>query len=209
MLDQVRDRRKDFWSLTKNKGFLTIDTQDSDLFQGRNQPLNFFLRQAPKGDYEFSTKLNFSPAQGFEQEGLVAWDGSDNYMKLSFVFTDRKCSRLRWKLMDVTSQLNLQTKSGMMCVLKMRKHGTAYTFFVSRDGEKWIPVGIPFDASYGNEQIGLFAISPVSGRLSQPNLISFIFKRTLNSSPVMGGKDAASGGIFFSLAYCLQQNAGC
>ncbi|NHM30637.1 DUF1349 domain-containing protein [Bacillus sp. C11] len=155
---------KDFWSLTKNKGFLTITTQDSDTYQERNQPLNYFLRQAPKGDYEIPTKLNFSPERGFEQAGLVAWNGPDNYMKLSFVFTDRKMFETAMESEGRYFSGQSPNDIGDDVYLKIRKQGTMYTFFVSGDGEQWRPVGIPFDASYGNEQIGLFAISPVSGR---------------------------------------------
>ncbi|WP_169306545.1 family 43 glycosylhydrolase [Cohnella pontilimi] len=154
----------DFWSLNANKGFLTITTQDSDVYQGRNQPLNYFLRQAPQGDYEFTTKLDFSPERGFEQAGLTIWNGPDNFIKLAFVYTDRKVFETAMESEGRYFGTTSPNDIGDDVYLKIKKEGNTYTFFASGNGDQWSSVGIPFQASYGNEQIGLFAISPVSGR---------------------------------------------
>lgn len=79
--DQAND---EFWSLEENPGFLTITTQDSDVHQERNEPKNFFLQDAPEGDYEIVTKLSFAPRENYEQAGLMIWQDADNYVRYVF-----------------------------------------------------------------------------------------------------------------------------
>jgi len=52
------------WSSTQRPGFLTITTQDADLYEGDNRPINLFLRAAPAGDLAWCYRSYHRPQSG-------------------------------------------------------------------------------------------------------------------------------------------------
>ncbi len=157
-------RNDEFWSLKENKGYLTITTQDSDIHTTTNDPKNFFLRNAPDKDYSFTTKLNISPEQSFEQAGLIVWNGPDDYIRLSSLYNGKNMIEAA---IEADGQFSSQQRVNMIgddIYLRIQKIGRTFTYFVSGDGKDWNKIGFSVKTSYQNEKIGLFAISPGSGR---------------------------------------------
>lgn len=68
------------WSLTENPGYFRIVTQLGDMPPGRDtgKARNVLLQRPPAGDYDITTKVNFGPASGVQQAGLVIEDPNDN-----------------------------------------------------------------------------------------------------------------------------------
>lgn len=155
----------ELWSLEDNPGFLTITTQDSDVYQERNEPKNFFLQDAPEGDYEIVTKLSFGPRENYEQAGLIIWQDADNYVRFSHVFAAGNKLEAAMEFDGLFSAQQRANKTGDDIYLKIQKFGESFTYFASSNGQEWQEIGFGVETEHENEKVGLFAISPASGRV--------------------------------------------
>ncbi len=157
-------RRDDKWSLVSNPGFLTILTQNSDIHQKNNNPRNFFLRDVPYENYQITTYLEFSPRQDFEQAGLIIWDGLDDYLRLTSIWAGEQRFEAAIEANAIFSSQLQPNPAGDSVYLRIRKVNRTYTFLYSSDGEQWEQIGSSVYATLQNPRVGLFAISPGSGR---------------------------------------------
>ena len=160
---------KDRWSLTKNKGKLTLTTQRGTLHSAaqRNEPLakNLFLLGNPYGrnaDLEVTVRVSdFEPTALVQQGGLLLYDDDDNHVK--FVWEGRgNGSHLvflratQGKAVILRSELP-ENKGKVWLRLTRRKN--KYEYASSADGKKWTVNGEEEWGEKAPAKLGLVAIN--------------------------------------------------
>jgi len=146
-------------------GSVNITTVDGDTFETASADQeNIFLQYPPSADFEFSTKVNFSPARNYEQASLFVWQDHNNFIR----FSDAWISERRFEVgveqaADFVSQQQA-TSIGANCWMKVRKVGSLYTFYASGDGTNWSQIGTPRTANLIDVKVGFGAASPGSAR---------------------------------------------
>jgi arabinan endo-1,5-alpha-L-arabinosidase len=157
-------RNDRFWSLTRPREALTIVTQESDIHGDRNEPINYFLREVDCDDFEITTRVRFVPGENYEHAGLIVWQSVDDYIKLVHLFANERRLEGALEAGGRYSSQQIGNPFGDDLFLRIRKAGREYTFLFSGDGEEWDQLGSTVHASWENPKVGLFAVSPGSGR---------------------------------------------
>jgi hypothetical protein len=83
--DQWRIFNADKASWKLSGGWLSIRTQDGDVFRERDDLQNLFLQHAPAGDYSVTTRLDFNPTENYQNAQLCVWEDHNNYLKIAIV----------------------------------------------------------------------------------------------------------------------------
>ena len=137
----VRNPRNDKISLTKNKGYFTIEAGEYDLCERKSY--NTLVRRETELSYTFSTKLEFEPFASGQQAGITCYYGINNYIKCCMTYDDGLKIRVyenRNSEKSVMGEVSL--KEGTKTVyLKVRVIKQTREFFYSLDNETWILVG--------------------------------------------------------------------
>lgn len=137
------------WNLKDVPGALRIITQGESLY-AVDKPKNLLLRDAPAGDFEIVTKVNFDPQNDFQQAAILIYQDHDNFVLLnrgfcgvqgclgSGIFLD---SEMQGK-MDFENHPGPRTAASLETTwLKLRKEGVKYIGFYSDDGQNWKALG--------------------------------------------------------------------
>jgi beta-xylosidase len=144
------------WKLSD--GWLTVKTQDGDVFEERTDLANLFLQYAPADNFTITTRVDFTPRENYQHASLYVWQDHNNYAKLALCHDERlrleaACEvggRYQKKLTDATDER----------FLRIQKAGQRLTFYVSADGEKWRQLDVTFDVTFTDIKIGLAAGAP-------------------------------------------------
>jgi serine/threonine protein kinase/ABC-type branched-subunit amino acid transport system substrate-binding protein len=135
-----------FWSLSDALGALRIVTQGESLY-GAGIPRNLLLRDAPEGDFEVITRVEFEPQQNFQQAAIVAYQDEDNFVLLNRGFCDLDAcvgsglhldAEINGEVIPDTPKTPAVLSSTF---LRLRREGTTYTGYYSANGETWIGLG--------------------------------------------------------------------
>ena len=148
------------YSLSKNKGSLTITSEVGDVSEGSNNAKNILLQSA-NNDWTIETKLTASriPSQP-ENAGILVYQDDNNFVKLMFravVKTTRSGmfggTQVQAGTIDLIIEENDITKSlatfnlskeitnSNPLILKLDKKGSEYTAYYSLDGDKFEKLG--------------------------------------------------------------------
>jgi len=158
-------RRDDKWSLTAHSGFLTIATQDSDIHEASNHPVNFFLYEVPYDNFEVVTHIYVQPERDFEQAGLFLYYDMDNFARLARVHAFGSQAIEPALEMDGSYQQWIQDiENTAEIYLKMTKVDQQISYAFSIDGVEWVEVPSKVYVRWDKLYVVLYAISPVSGR---------------------------------------------
>ena len=178
------------WSLDARKGYLQITTQRGELWGASwhrpvgNNLKNLLLRNAPKGDFEIITKVDFAPTFFHHQASIVVYQDNDNYIRLSREFSSQRCRFVRetGATKDVFVREVLQPiVDTTSTYLKIKKVGNNYTAYYgcdstypgcdSSEGISWTQITGPeahtsyymdhfeADLDSDNLKVGLYACS--------------------------------------------------
>lgn len=137
----VRNPRNDKISLTKNKGYFTIEAGEYDLCERKSY--NTLVRRETELSYTFSTKLEFEPFASGQQAGITCYYGINNYIKCCMTYDDGLKIRVYENRNSEKSVMGeVSIKEGTKTVyLKVRVIKQTREFFYSLDNETWILVG--------------------------------------------------------------------
>ncbi len=152
------NERRSHWKLAD--GFLTVKTQDGDVFEERTDLDNLFLQYAPAGDFNISTRFDFTPKENYQHASLYVWQDHNNYAKLALCYDDglrleaarEVGGKYAKKLADAKDERHL----------RIRKTGDALTFHVSADGQAWRQLEATFDVKFHDLKVGIAAGSPAA-----------------------------------------------
>lgn len=145
---------------------LVISTVDGDVYaDSRANHQNIFLQYPPWEDFEATTKVNFAPAQDFEQASLFVWQDHNNFIRFS------NASIFGQKSFEIAVETNANYASQVIAHnfsadfwLRIKKTGSLYVFYASANGSTWSLIGAPRTVNLIDRKIGFGAASPGSGR---------------------------------------------
>lgn len=158
-------RRDDKWSLTSYPGYLTITTQDSDIHETSNRPINFFMYKVPYKHFEAVTRIIFQPEQDFEQAGLFIYKDMDNYARLARVHAFGNQSVEPALETDGSYREWIQTIGNTAEIyLKMSMIRGQLGYHYSFDGVEWVEIDSRPYVRWDDVYLVLYAISPISAR---------------------------------------------
>ena len=140
------------WSLINQPGFMQINVQHGSIWRERNDAKNLLLRDAPEGDFEIETQLIFTPGHSFQFAGLLVYEDDDNWMRLGRAFCEYDppvCAggngiyfhhEEEGVNAGETNYAMTTTVEGE-AYLRIVRHGSVYTGYVSENGTNWTLVG--------------------------------------------------------------------
>ncbi len=141
----VRENNK-YWSLTNNPGWLEIIVRGGTAVGGNIG--NLLWREAPQGNFELETMLNFRPTENFQMAGLLAYESADNYIQFGRAFCGfANCAGdgfyLDWFMNSKLTPESFATKAPDTDVvyLRLRREGNAFTAYTSENGNEWKLIG--------------------------------------------------------------------
>lgn len=147
---------KDLWSLSKNSGWMTINTKVGDIWGGINDASNVLLRTVPCGnaDFEFTTKIDFNPTANWHQLGLVICQDLDNYLVLKSLYSDGQ--KLQWgkEIKAYFTSTSTIVKFPQVRYLRIIRKNGVYTGSYSEDNQKWTEAGSYGDVTLNNISVG-------------------------------------------------------
>ena len=149
------------WSLTEVPGWLQILASDAS-FDGPSFPTNILLREAPDGDFEITTLLQFAPTSNFQFGGLVVFQDKANVLQFGRAFCDLADSCVgdgmyfdNFEGGFIVANYKAPVR-GSQIYLRLRRVGTTYTGYFSEDGENWITLG-EHTRDFSEARLGLMA----------------------------------------------------
>lgn len=141
----VREKPSD-WSLTKAPGWIEIMARAGGVGDGSIS--NLLLREAPTGDFELETRLNFRPAGNFQLGGLLIYADNTDYVVFGRAFCAGGACAGDGLYMDMIidgnwNSENFATRAPAVDILhlRLRRVGDAYSGSVSEDGQQWTVIG--------------------------------------------------------------------
>ncbi|MFX1513503.1 MAG: NosD domain-containing protein [Promethearchaeota archaeon] len=150
------------WSLIIHPGYLRISIQEGDIIADQNTIENVLLQDAPLGDFEIVTRLNFTPAElGANHAGLIIFQDEDNYIRLIRCYMEHfgNVILVNQEIDGNYYDKKYTEKSLNTTHLKISKEKNLYRTFYSLDGIYWIEIGSGFSQSLTDLKIGLIAFA--------------------------------------------------
>jgi hypothetical protein len=195
-------------------GYLSITMQSGDLLNGNNVR-NILLRNAPPGDMEISTKVDFwgeATSENDYQAGLLVYQDDQNYVKLARRIGGSDEIEV---LAEVNGVLAYQysTPIASPVPLRLARAGNTISAYYSSDGIVWRRLGEPVVVDWPAPRIGLTAysaldISPVTAYFDWFRVTPRCYGIVTNIQPPAAGAVASSsGGCNGSTGYDLSAPA--
>jgi Beta xylosidase C-terminal Concanavalin A-like domain len=160
------NQESDYWSLADRPGFMRI-------MQLSGSPEKNLLKQrnAPTGDYEVITRVQFEPSHTFQKAGIVISPGGIYDANAVYLFrggcydpgpvfcNDDAIYFENWTPSEMLMQ-SLYPWSHTDTYLRLVKRGLTYTGYASTDGANWAEVG-SWTVTWTGGTPGLAAHNPV------------------------------------------------
>jgi serine/threonine protein kinase len=150
------------WSLSAVDGSLQILASDAS-FDGPYTPLNILLRDAPSGDFEVTTSVQFTPTSDYQFAGLVVFQDPKNVLQFGRAFCDVVNACVgdgvyfdNFEEGSVTGTNHATPVHGDLIYLRLERKGNTYTGYYSEDGENWITLG-EHSRDFSTARVGLMA----------------------------------------------------
>ncbi len=125
------------WSLTTNAGYMSITSNDGELFGNYNSSNNVLLRNAPSGDWSICTKVDINPSISNQQAGLIVYKDDDSYIKLTRAYVGDHNGNVINYAKEIAGSYGDDGYPGCNATtvfLKITKTGTTYTLYYNLDG---------------------------------------------------------------------------
>lgn len=138
---------KNAWSLTNNAGWLEIMARAGHVGSGDID--NLLLRQAPEGNFELETRLNFKPTENFQIAGLIIYESAANFIQFGRAFCGfgPPCAGDAYYI-DLINGGNNNPENFATSApetdtvfLRLRREGNTFTAYASEDGTEWKVIG--------------------------------------------------------------------
>jgi serine/threonine protein kinase len=170
------------WSLTAVPGWLQIIVADAS-FDGPSLPANLLLREAPEGNFEITTLLQFSPTSNFQFAGLVVFQEQGNALQFGSAFCELPdiCpgGGIYFDNIEnggITGSSHMISTDSPIVYLRLRRVGTTYTGYYSEDGENWAAIGEHI-RDFSQVRVGLMAAQSAE---AIPALFDYFTMTSLN-----------------------------
>jgi len=164
------------WALGERPGFLTITTQEGGLLGDANTACNVLLRDAPSGDFEITTYVEFHPNENFQFAGLIVYESDDRFLALGRAFCGARLLNCVGNgiYFDAEGTGRSSTESfsashGLgQAYLRITKRGAAYSGYYSADGVIWELIGRHLTSGFTPQEVGLYTADSDTGAREIP-----------------------------------------
>ena len=150
------------WSLTAVDGQLQILASDSSL-DGPALPYNILVRNAPTGDFEITTSLQFAPTSNYQVAGIIVFQDQSNALQFGRAFCDVPGACVgdgiyfdNFENGSVMGSNYRTAYRGEVVYLRLQRTGNAYSGYFSENGEQWTKVG-EHVRDFSQVRVGLIA----------------------------------------------------
>lgn len=152
---------EDEWDI--KHGQLHIDTRPGDIHQSSLLARNIFLQYAPSGDFDFDTRVDFTPMANFEQAFLILWENQSNFIRFSTVYADEPSIEIGVEIDGYYSGTLYQNPWGQYLRLRIQRRGDQYTMYAGNPtGSGWTQLGPAVTFQAVQPKVGIGAISSIS-----------------------------------------------
>jgi regulation of enolase protein 1 (concanavalin A-like superfamily) len=146
-------------------GRIEILSARGDIVGKLNDPPPGSIRLGPllRQEDEVTVRLSFTPEREAQQAGILIWADNDNFVRFGRKFTGRNLLEFdleRGGVLQATPSSHTyepNAQDGTPIWLSVRRMGTEFLAFASRDGEAWTPVGGPLHLEAKELRAGLYA----------------------------------------------------
>jgi beta-xylosidase len=141
----LREKNK-YWSLTKNPGWLQIMASGGGIGDGVMP--NVLLREAPKGNFELETLVNFRPVGRFQIAGLLIYESNGHFVQFGRAAGPKDGLYLDRIADGQFTGGNFATTAPDVdaLYLRLRREANTFTAWYSEDGQTWTAVGAHQDS---------------------------------------------------------------
>ena len=150
------------WSLTAVDGSLQILASDSSL-DGPALPYNILVRDAPTGDFEITTSLQFAPTSNYQVAGLIVFQDQSDALQFGRAFCDVPGACVgdgiyfdNFANGSITGSNYRTAYRGEVLYLRLQRTGNAYSGYFSENGEQWTKIG-EHVRDFSQVRVGLIA----------------------------------------------------
>lgn len=145
-------------------GQLVIKTRQGDFANDVLDARNVFLQYVPPGDFSAETRVTFSATANYEQAFLVLWDDQSNFIRFGCVYANGSKLETGQDVNGVYTSRLAANPWGTQLRLRIQRAGNMVTLYAGAGaGAGWSAIGPPIPFTALQPQIGLGALSPVSG----------------------------------------------
>jgi len=145
------------WSLTDYPGYLSIRMQHGDPYGTCNNNRNTLLQPAPTDNFEAVTCVTFNPTLNYQQAGLIVYQDTDNYVRLTRLHYEKGGGVQFFKEVGASTTAKAVGCDLTTTYLKIKKQDGTYTGYWSADGTNWNQVYQYTDVHLSNLKVGLAA----------------------------------------------------
>jgi beta-xylosidase len=143
---------------------LRIVIQSGNIGYGEPTPNNLLLREAPAGNFEIATLVNFTPTSNYQFAGLLIYQDDETAIQLGRAFCNATdvCVGNGIYFDSIQNEINLGTNyptttlNQSQAYLRLRGEGATYTGYYSEDGINWTVIG-QHTRNFDSFRIGLIA----------------------------------------------------
>jgi cytochrome c len=183
-------------------GELEIDTTATDIYSGDNTGTpNIVVQDLGEGDWSVETLVDGSEFdQQYQQGGLIAYAGDDDYVKLDLV-TDNAPGSAVSRRIELRSEVGgvvqnpqpgANDLTSAVWHLRLTKAGSTFTGEYSADGEEWTTIAETVDnAGLDDARVGLFALGAAQQSVATARFEHFRVLGATEPLEVVGTLDPA------------------
>lgn len=167
------------WSLFARPGYLRMTTQTGTLDE-ENTIENLLLREAPAGDFELSTRLEFTPTARYHEASLFLYVDDDNYIKLSRLYSDNSTEPDTYFLQQERAGQRVKgfhaPAAEAITELTLRVDARFIVGLYKNQEGAWVTLGqFPLEPNVTYPQLGISAYHGITRNPSPPIAVDFDF----------------------------------
>lgn len=129
------------WTLTERPGYLRIKTDAGEL-NFNDTARSIVLQQFPTPNFDIRTALDWNPARNYHEAGLVVYQESNHYVKLTVRYENGTrmlvlAKRKPGHDFSYYQETKLPAPPHSVMYLRLVRNGTRYTGYFSANGQNW------------------------------------------------------------------------
>ncbi|GAB4410399.1 MAG: hypothetical protein Kow00123_24000 [Anaerolineales bacterium] len=129
------------WSLTERPGYLRIKTDIGEL-NFNDTARSIVLQQFPTPNFDIRTALEWTPARNYHEAGLVVYQETNHYVKLTVRYNNGTRMLVLGKRkpghdFSLYSETAVPAPPYPIMYLRLVRHNAQYTAYVSANGQNW------------------------------------------------------------------------
>ncbi|WP_162449643.1 ThuA domain-containing protein [Phytoactinopolyspora mesophila] len=164
-------------NLSVEDGQLNIQTVlGRDFFAGDGTLPNVVVQDLPDGAWTATTSMNWTPAQNYQNAGLVVWVDEEHYVKAGMVHNNGRAFELIKEVSGSPSfEGNVNVGGDFPSEFQLRYvyDGDTLEAQFSADGDSWTSIGTTDLGGLDDPSVGVYATNSTSADATEPPVASY------------------------------------